>query len=176
MEAIIFAVAFPLILSVVQTLINKQIKNLEKQESDVGFCVSYPSIMGWVAIIGIVMGVALTAAAASDLDQAYWVLLIPFSFVIAGFWLLLKTYFWKIYVYGDSVTVLRPFRRPYTFSLEEILSVKRECKDKYSSTKERMLIRTTKARRISVESGAIGYSLLKEKLGSQLNCCVLWGF
>lgn len=176
MEGIIFAIIFPLIFCTLQALINNKTKVEEPDATENQFCIKYPSVIGVIAIFDMVACMTITIVAIHSLDGNYWVVLIPFSFVIAGFYLFLKAFFWKIYVYDDVITLLRPFHRPYTFSLKEIISVKRECKDTYSGTAERMLIRTTKVRRICVESGASGYSLLKEKLCSQLNCRALWGF
>ena len=182
MEKIVFAIIFPLLFCTFQSLINKSdlrrtVKSIEEtSDSSLPFCVEYPKSIGIIGILNMIIGAIIIAVAVREMGDIHWAILVPFALMLVGFCLFLKTFYWRMYVGNDFITLVSPFRKPYTFSIADIVLVKRECKDTYNNTKERILISTPRIKKICIENSAVYYPLLKAKLIQDLNCRVLWGF
>lgn len=96
-------------------------------------------------------------------------------FLYIGIYLILKTLFWKVVVKDDVITVFPIIRKPYLFTFNDIISVKRQVK-KNQLKSEGMVIRTISGRKLIVESAEVSYKRFRERIKEKVKADLLMNF
>ena len=90
-------------------------------------------------------------------------------------YLILKTLNFKVIVKGENITVFSTFRKPYSFTFNEIVSAVRQVK-KNQVKSERIVIRTVDGRKLIVESVEISYERFAKRIQAEVRSEYLVGF
>lgn len=162
-----------LIFSVMQ---NAAIKTSDTM-SDENFTVMIPSI---VIIIGAMcalmsLAVLLGFIFLSD-ERPHFIFYVVFGFFFwLGTYLIIKTLTFKIIVNEGKITVFSAFRKPYSFTFDEVVSAVRQVK-KNQMKSERIVIKTVFSKRLIVESSEISYKRFAKKIQLEVKKECLVGF
>ncbi len=89
-------------------------------------------------------------------------------FIWFGIYLIVKPMTFRISVKGEKITVYTLFRKPYVFTLWDIVSVKHQTK-KNMTKSERVVIKTRKGRKVIAESAEVSYKRLFNALEAKLD-------
>lgn len=144
----------------------------EKKATSENFTVYIPSMVCGIGVIGvIVLSIPIVAFTFFSAERPHLIFYICFG---GGIWLsiylIVKTLTFKVSVKGENITVYSAFRKPYTFTFDEIDSALRQVK-KNQLKSERIVIKTTCRRRVIVESAEVSYhrflNKVKEKVAPE---------
>ena len=168
LSAILIPAAISLFFSYMQIDRCKQ----EKRATSENFTVFIPSTVCGLGVIGvIVLLVLMLSFTFFSAERPHFI----FYICIGGclwlpLYLIVKTLTFKVNVKGESITVYSAFRKPYTFTFDEIASALRQVK-KNQLKSERIVIKTTGRRRVIVESAEVSYhrflNKVKEKVAPE---------
>ena len=145
--------------------------------SDENFTVMIPSI---VMIIGamcalMALAVLLGFTFLSD-ERPHFIFYVVFGFLFwLGTYLIVKTLTFKIIVKEGKITVFSAFRKPYSFTFDEVVSAVRQVK-KNKMKSERIVIKTVSSKRLIVESGESSYKRFAKKVQLEVKKECLVGF
>ncbi len=79
-------------------------------------------------------------------------------------YLLLKTLRFRIVVKSDKITVTPLLSKTYTFTFDDIETVKRQVKNRYKGKAERIIIRTKQGKKIVVDSSYVSCEKLVQRI------------
>lgn len=92
-----------------------------------------------------------------------------------GTYLCVKTLTFKVVVKDEIITVFTAFKKPYSFTFDEIVSAVHQVK-KNQMKSERIVIKTTNKKRLIVESGEVSYKRFAKKVQLEVKKEYLVGF
>lgn len=92
-----------------------------------------------------------------------------------GMYLILKTLNFKVIVKDEKITVFSTFRKPYSFTFDEIVSAVRQVKNNQVKS-ERIVIKTKNGKKLIVESVEISYERFSKRIQSEVRSEYLFGF
>lgn len=84
--------------------------------------------------------------------------------VILGAYLIVKTLRFRVVVKNEKITVSPLLSKSYTFTFDDIETVKRQVKNRYKGNAERIIIRTKQGKKIVVDSSYVSYRKLVERI------------
>ena len=177
-QALLVSVLLPCCLSISYFLLGCAAERAKKKKrSSRTIVVEIPKFMAQKAGVGIgVFVIVVLCFTFFSKEPPHWILYLTFgTFIWVGTYLLVKSLNFKVVVQEDTVCVTTLFRRTYSFSLDEIQSVKRQTKNNLVGS-ERMVIKTTTGRKVIVESAEIGYVRFREYIQTHVANEKLTGF
>ena len=151
-------------ISLVFALIGKRHKP-SKRMSDENFTVTLPEIIGFIGAIAVFTAIAVMLGFTFlSAEKPHLFFYITFGTLLwLGLYLMIKTFTFKVVVMGNLITVYSTFRKPYSFTFADILSVLRQVKNNQVKS-ERMMIRTICGKKLIVESAEISYNRLLNRI------------
>ena len=84
--------------------------------------------------------------------------------VLLGVYIMIKSLRFRIVVKNENLTVYPLLSKSYTFTFDDIETVKRQVKKRYEGQAERIVIRTNQGRKVIAESLFVAYRKLIEKI------------
>lgn len=174
---ILSAIFVPACVMLVFSAIQKNKLKVSKTMTDEKFTVQLPSIISAIGVI-----CALTATVVMVLHTLFGdelphiIFYIVFGlFFYLGIYLIVKTRTFRVVVKGKEITVFSAFRKPYTFTFNEIALAKRQVKNNEVKS-ERIVIRTTTGRKLIVERAEISYERFSKRIQQEVSKERLTGF
>ena len=171
--AVAFAITMPTVLTFVFTAIRNAKSNPRGGITDQEFVVKYPRIIAWIGFVGnailVAVGIILTLYWSGKANTTSFVLFyVVFGlFILLGTYLVLKCLIFRIDVSGEQIKAHNLFRRPHTFSFNDIDSA--EVQIKVSNINpERIIIRTTSGKKIIAESMAKSYDRIVKRVKEEV--------
>lgn len=130
-------------------------------------------IGGFLAIICVIILLCFTLFSGEIPHIIFYVVFGLFLWL--GMYLVLKTLCFRVIVKNETITAVPLFRKPFTFTFDEITSVVRQVKENRTKS-ERMVIRTKSGKKLIVESAEISYIRFMNRIKSEVNAEYLHGF
>ena len=181
---IIYAIFTPLVLRFFFSELKKSKIAANNTMSDEKFIVMLPkiilllgvgSIILFASIILVFIFLSNSSLNAPNNPGNIFIYIVFGVFICLGGYLTLKTAKFKVIVQDNEITVHSVLFRPYTFTFDEIVSVKRQVsKNKIKS--ESMLIKTKLGKKLNVESAEISYDRFLRRITAEVNSELLVGF
>lgn len=157
--------------------IQKSNRQISRTMSDESFVVMVPKIVLIIGIIGdsmfsaIILGFTLFSK-----ELPHIIFYIVFElFIWLGTYLILKALRFKVVVKGEKITICSIFKKPYTFTFSEIVSVVRQVKRNQVKS-ERIVIKTVSGKKLIVESAEISYKRFLQEIKAKVKSEYLVGF
>lgn len=174
---ILSAIFVPACVMLIFLVIQKTGDKKSKTMSDEDFTVIIPSI---VSIIGAMCALEFTVVILcftflSDEHPHFIFYVTTGLFFWLGIYLIIKTLTFKVIVKEEKITVFSAFKKPYTFTFSEIISVVRQVK-KNQLKSERLVIKTADGKKLIVESLEISYKKFAKKIQLKVKSEYLVGF
>ncbi len=141
---------------------------MENQKSK-SFTVCAPKEAGVVGIVGVlVLGLFIVLSPFMWPDETAenrTIFYVIFgTAVILCAYLLVKSLRFRVVVKKEKITVIPLLSKTYTFTFDDIETVKRQVKNRYKGKAERIIIRTKQGKRIVVDSSYVSYGKLVERI------------
>ena len=176
---ILTAIFVPIFVSLVFTLIqisNAKMNNNLKM-SDKHFIIR---VSPTVSIIGIILDsmcvIIILGFTFFSREPPNIIFYVVFGlFLWLGTYLILKTLRFKVIVKDYEITAHNIFRKSYTFTFDEIVSIVRQIK-KNNVKSERIVLKTSTGKKLIVESSEIGYKKFIKAIQSEVKSEKLFGF
>ncbi len=174
---ILLVIFLPACMLVIFSIMQKAGHKSSKTMSEENFSVIIPGIVIAIGTIcaSVSLAVILGFTFLSDELPHFIFYLIFGCFFWLGTYLILKTLTFKVSVKGKEIIVFSAFKRPYSFTFSEIVSVVRQVK-KNQTRSERIVIRTAAGKKLIVESGEISYKRFVKKVRTEVKSEYLVGF
>jgi len=177
MGIILSAIFIPVCVVSVLAMMRRPRYKTGKKASDEEFVVMLPETVLFVGILGdLVFAAVILAFTLFSADPPHLIFYLVFGgFFWLSTYLILKTLCFKVIVRDERIMVSSVFRKKYTFTFFEIVSVVRQVK-KSQRKSERVIVKTATGKRLVVEDSEISYSRFLKKIKETVNNKYLVGF
>lgn len=174
---ILLIIFLPAVVMLAFSLIKKSGDKVSNKMSDKNFTVMLSDMVLWVGVFAcLTASVVLLVFSFFSEELPHWIFYVTFGgFFWSGMYLILKTLNFKVIVKGENITVFSTFRKPYSFTFNEIVSAVRQVK-KNQVKSERIVIRTVDGRKLIVESVEISYERFAKRIQAEVRSEYLVGF
>ena len=164
----------PLIILFVAIMQKRKIpKSTRKTDTD--FAVFVPETVMYLGILLTFMCSAVILIS-TFFDNPHWILYVCMGIILwLGIYLIVKTLVFRIVVKHKKITVYSALRKPYTFTFDDILLVRRQVK-KNMMRSERIVIKNKFGKKVIAESAEVSYKRLIKRIESDVNKMYLFGF
>lgn len=155
-----------LVLSAIQKKRNKKSgKKLSKH-----IVVMLPETVLFIGVIGLFTALAvLFGFTFLSAETPHWLFYAIFgAFVWLYVYLIVKTMVFRVVLKEQEIEVFPVFAKPYTFTFQEIDSAVHQVKQNRTNS-ERLIIKTKTGKKVTVESGEIGYKQFLHKIMESIN-------
>ena len=112
---------------------------------------------------------------AKEIPHIIFYILFGTIFLI-GLYIIIKVSTYKIIINEKNITIHSIFKKPYTFTFDDIVFVKREIKNTYYHLAEKIIIKNTVGKKIIVESLCQNYEKFIVKVKENVDDSKLYGF
>ncbi len=181
LRVILTSILTPLVFLLIAYFVKKE-KSKKNNETDVDFIIKLPQAhtnFGYFAIILFV--VVLTVLAFSEISKGLKPH--PGMFICFGLFILLAIFetvqskMFAIYVKDSNIKVKTMFRRKYTFTFDDIVSVTKKAQNRYKAygDTDRITIRTSD-RKIVIKNSMLNYERMVKLLKTSLPADKFIGF
>lgn len=175
---IVFSCIFiPVFISLILSLVHRPKIKCNKKMTNQSFVVMIDSVVAFIGGFLAVVSVAiLFCFTLFSNEPPHIIFYIVFGlFVWLGMYLVFKTLCFRVVVKNETITAVPLFRKPFTFTFDEIISVVRQVKENQVKS-ERMIIQTKSGKKLIVESVEISYVRFMDRIKSEVNPKCLHGF
>ena len=174
---VLSAIFVPACVILVFSIMQKNSIKRSKEMTDSDFTVRIPDMVIIIGAMGALMGTFIMLLFTFVSDEYPDLIFYVFFglYVWVGIYLIVKTITFKVIVKGEKITVFSIFKKPYTFTFDEIVSVVRQVK-KNKKKSERLVIKTAGRKRLIVENIEIAYQIFLKKIQSEVKKEYLHGF
>ena len=174
---ILSAIFVPACVALVFSVIQKGGTEISSTMSDENFTVMIPSMVITIGAMCAFMSLAVLLGFTFLSDvRPHFILYAVFGlFFWLGTYLIVKTLTFKIIVKGERIMVFSTFRKPHSFTFDEIALAVRQIKRKQRPS-ERIVIKTTSGKRFIIESSEISYKRFAKKVQMEVRRECLVGF
>lgn len=176
--ALVFCVV-PLIAAFVDSSLKKP-ENVRKSVTNEHFTVEYPKYVFWVGLLDCMAALVVFLVFVVNGETPVRVHAYMLSGIVLFFWfgtyILIEARTSKTVIYYGIITVYRPFRRTFSFSFSDIISVKRKVTKLYYVTDEKIIVSTKSGMKMSVGSLEMQYDRLCRLIKTNVPNELLIGF
>ena len=125
---ILLIIFLPAVVMLAFSLIKKSGDKVSNKMSDKNFTVMLSDMVLWVGVFAcLTASVVLLVFSFFSEELPHWIFYVTFGgFFWSGMYLILKTLNFKVIVKGENITVFSTFRKPYSFTFNEIVSAVRQ--------------------------------------------------
>ena len=127
---VLSAIFVPACVILVFSIMQKNSIKRSKEMTDSAFTVRIPDMVIIIGAMGALMGTFIMLLFTFVSDEYPDLIFYVFFglYVWVGIYLIVKTITFKVIVKGEKITVFSIFKKPYTFTFDEIVSVVRQVK------------------------------------------------
>ncbi len=175
---IVFSCIFiPAAVSLAFSMIQKATVKCSKTVTNKSFVVMNSYIMTAIgALDAIACVIVLLAFTFTSEELPHLVFYIVFGlFFWFGIYIVVETLCFKVIVKNKTITVCKKFRKPFTFTFDDIVfAVRKVSRNRYKT--EKIEIKTNSGKKVTVENNEISYYRLMNRIKEEVNAKFLHGF
>lgn len=157
----------PLIVVFVAILQNRKIPKIARQNDDV-FNVFIPEAVMYLGVLLTVMCSALILIPTFFGNPHRMMYLFTGIMLWFGIYMIVRPLTFRIVVKGKEITVYSALQKPYTFTFDDIVFVKRQVK-KNMTRSERIVIKTKFGKKLIAENAEVSYRRFVKKIKQEID-------
>lgn len=150
---------------------------INKQSRKNSFTVYIPEFAAAIGVIGMVLStiiVLIFSFSSRKIPHIIFYIVFGFFLYVCAY-LIVRTFKWKVVVCNDIITVYPLLSKPYSFTVNNIVSAKRQVKNNKVKS-ERIVIRIDNGKKLIVENAEVSYMRFLKIIKLNANPEVLKGF
>lgn len=153
---ILIVLIVPVAIGIIFAAINKEVRKAEKNMDGENFTIRPSRIIMWIGLIDTLMFSALLVLLTMDDTSEWWLYLIAILLILLGLAVLAYAIRWKVEVRDDGFRYCSLFKRPRSFSFDDI--TRGIIKGEYTIS-EQITLYSGDKKLFSLESSCRGYHL-----------------